>query len=116
MPGTNEDAIRTAAPLQTATDILPPELNLRSILETLEVAFHKLPGADVDMLARAQARLHEQYAAGFRRGQELGIHDGYRNGYDEGFEDGRREALDDQAKEQAEVATLKAAARARRGA
>lgn len=99
---------------QPDLEVLPPHPTYSSLLEALELALHKLPGADQGMLIRAQARLHTQYAEGFKRGQELGIRDGYRKGYDEGYEEGRREALDERAREQAEAATFRASAKARR--
>jgi flagellar biosynthesis/type III secretory pathway protein FliH len=96
-------------------EILPPEPNLRDVVAAVVVALSKLPGADALLIGRAQATLEGKYAEGFRRGSEHGVRRGYQLGYSEGLDEGRREVLDRQAAEIARDATLKAAARARRG-
>jgi len=93
--------------------ILPPEPTLHDVLAAVTLSLAKLPGADGPMILRAQAALEAKYAAGFRRGQEVGRQDGYTLGYQEGLADGRGEALDERSREEAARATLKAAARAR---
>src|SRR6266568_3435934 len=100
-------------PAGGADDVFPPEPNLRDIVDAVTVALSKLPGADPQLIGRAQAALEGKYIAGFRRGSEHGVKRGYELGYSEGLEDGRHEALDRQSAEVAQRATLKAAARAR---
>ena len=98
---------------------LPPAFDLSKLTtaEVLKVITLALAtAADADPLARLKAEtvMNEQYSRGAAFGREQGERTGYGRGYQEGLEDGKREALDALAAEEAESATLKAAARARR--
>lgn len=95
-------------------EVLLPEATPEHLTEILMVIVSQLSGASAVAIARAHAALEGKHAAGFRKGREIGARDGYQLGYSEGLADGRLEALDETAKELAERATLKAAARSRK--
>jgi len=93
----------------------PDNLTAAEVLKIITIALAKTKGADPLMGLKAEVVFNEQFARGMERGKEQGLRDGYNRGYNEGLEEGRREALDERAREEAERATLKAAALARRG-
>lgn len=92
----------------------PTEATPAQVLAALALALAKIFPAEPSLLFTAQARMESQFADGVRRGREEGFRDGYGAGYAEGHDDGRREVLDARAAEEAERASLKASALARR--
>lgn len=92
----------------------PDNLTAAEVLKVITLALAKTRGADVLARMKAEVVMNEQFSRGYDRGFKEGKDGGYRLGYSEGLEDGKREALDTRAREEAERATIKAAARARR--
>ena len=92
----------------------PDNLTAAEVLKVITLALAKTRGADVFMRAKAEVIRNEQFSRGMERGINEGRIAGYSAGYTEGLEDGKREALDTRAQEEAERATLKAAASARK--
>ena len=92
----------------------PDNLNAAEVLKVITLALAKTRGADVLARMKAEVVMNEQFSRGYDRGLKEGKDRGYHLGYSEGLEDGKREALDTRAQEEAERATIKAAARARR--
>lgn len=95
-------------------DFDPDNMTAAEVLKVITIALAKTKGADFLARLKAEAVFNEQYSRGHTRGLEQGERWGFDKGYREGLEDGKREALDRIAKEEAEAATLKARARARR--
>lgn len=94
----------------------PDNLTAAEVLKVITLALAKTKDADFLARLKAETVMNEQYSRGAAFGREQGFRDGYHKGYLEGVEDGRREALDRLAREEAEAATLKANALARRRA
>ncbi len=92
----------------------PDNLTAAEVLKIITIALGKTRGADMLMRLKAEVVMNEQFSRGHERGLKEGREIGYRLGYSEGVDDGKREALDTRALEEAERATIKAAARARR--
>jgi len=92
----------------------PDNLTAAEVLKVITLALAKTRDADVLMRLKAEVVMNEQFSRGYERGLKEGKDRGYQLGYSEGLEDGKREALDTRAQEEAERATLKAAARARK--
>lgn len=94
----------------------PDNLTAAEVLKVITLALAQARGADPLARLKAETVMNEQYSRGHDRGEAIGRRIGYGIGYNEGVEDGRREALDRLAREEAESATLKARATARRAA
>lgn len=97
-------------------DFDPDNLTAVEVLKVITLALACTRGADPLAKLKAETVMNEQYARGRRRGLEDGERLGFDNGYREGLEDGARESRDRIAIEEAERATLKARASARRSA
>ena len=91
----------------------PDNLTAAEVLKVITLALAKTRGADVLMRMKAEVVMNEQFARGRGRGLKEGYERGYWNGYHDGLSDGKKEAVDTRAQEEAERATIKAAARAR---
>jgi len=98
-----------------AKEFDPDNLTAAEVLKVITLALAKTKGADFLAKMKAEVVMNEQYHRGATFGREEGERRGYGKGYLDGLEDGKREALDRLAKEEAERATLKASALARRG-
>jgi len=94
----------------------PDNLTAAEILKIITIALAKASGADPLLRLKAEVVFNEQFSRGQERGRTEGFRDGYSRGYEEGMEEGRREALDQLARDEAERATVRAAASARRTA
>jgi flagellar biosynthesis/type III secretory pathway protein FliH len=99
-----------------AKEFDPDNLTAAEVLKIITLALANTKGADGLARMKAEVVMNEQYHRGATFGREQGERRGYENGYREGLEDGKREALDKLASEEADRATLKAAALARRSA
>jgi hypothetical protein len=100
--------------LKNVGEFDPDNLTAKDVLKVMTLVLAKTRDGADSLIFNAQFVMEEQFARGRRRGLEEGRRDGYESGYREGLEDGRREALGAIAQEEAERATLKAAAHARR--
>ena len=94
----------------------PDNLTAAEVLKVITLALARTKGADPLARLKAESVMNEQYSRGADFGRKQGFDNGYRRGYLEGLDDGKKEALDKLAIEEAEQATLKARARARRAA
>lgn len=94
----------------------PDNLSAGEVLKIITLALAKTRGADGIARLRAEAVFEEQWARGRQYGLQEGERRGHDKGYFQGVEDGRAEALDKLSREEAERATVKASARARRTA